>query len=97
MGIVAPILALLIRRHGISIVEIGVLGIAGMLGWLIFEPLSGIVSSSKQAGYDNLRTSLYLNNLLPLSVCDGFHSLSHPRLRPILLLLHVECPNMSAP
>jgi sugar phosphate permease len=44
MGIVAPILALLIRRHGISIVEIGVLGIAGMLGWLIFEPLSGIVS-----------------------------------------------------
>jgi DHA1 family multidrug resistance protein-like MFS transporter len=44
MGIVAPILALLIRRHGISIVEIGVLGIAGMLGWLIFEPLSGFIS-----------------------------------------------------
>jgi hypothetical protein len=28
MGIVAPILALLIRRHGVSIIEIGVLGVA---------------------------------------------------------------------
>ncbi len=44
MGIVAPILALLIRRHGVSILEIGVLGVAGMLGWLIFEPLSGAIS-----------------------------------------------------
>ncbi len=44
MGVVAPILALLVRRHGVSIVEIGVLGVAGMLGWLIFEPLSGAVS-----------------------------------------------------
>src|SRR5512137_1674448 len=44
MGIVAPILALLMRRHGVSIVEIGILGIAGMLGWLIFEPLSGVLS-----------------------------------------------------
>ena len=44
MGIISPILALLIRRQGVSIVEIGVLGIAGMLGWLIFEPLSGIIS-----------------------------------------------------
>jgi MFS family permease len=44
MGIVSPILALLIRRHGVSIIEIGVLGIAGMLGWLIFEPLSGAIS-----------------------------------------------------
>jgi MFS family permease len=44
MGIVAPILALLIRRHGVSIIEIGVLGVAGMLGWLLFEPLSGVIS-----------------------------------------------------
>ncbi len=44
MGIVAPILALLIRRHGVSIIEIGVLGVAGMLGWFIFEPLSGLIS-----------------------------------------------------
>jgi len=44
MGIVAPILALLIRRHGVSIIEIGILGVVGMLGWLIFEPLSGIIS-----------------------------------------------------
>jgi MFS family permease len=44
MGIVSPIFALLIRRHGVSIIEIGVLGIAGMLGWLIFEPLSGAIS-----------------------------------------------------
>jgi MFS family permease len=44
MGIVAPILALLIRRHGVSIIEIGVLGVVGMLGWLIFEPLSGVIS-----------------------------------------------------
>jgi len=44
MGIVSPILALLIRRQGVSIVEIGVLGMAGMLGWLIFEPLSGAIA-----------------------------------------------------
>ncbi len=44
MGIVSPILALLIRRQGVSIVEIGVLGVAGMLGWLIFEPLSGAIA-----------------------------------------------------
>lgn len=44
MGIVAPILALLIRRQGVSIVDIGVLGVAGMLGWLIFEPLSGAIA-----------------------------------------------------
>ena len=44
MGIIAPILALLIRRHGVSIIEIGILGIAGMLGWFIFEPLSGVIS-----------------------------------------------------
>ena len=44
MGIVAPILALLIRRQGVSIVEIGVLGVVGMLGWLIFEPLSGVIA-----------------------------------------------------
>jgi MFS family permease len=44
MGVVAPILALLIRRHGVSILEIGVLGVAGMLGWFIFEPLSGAIS-----------------------------------------------------
>jgi sugar phosphate permease len=44
MGIVAPILVLLIRRHGVSIIEIGVLGVAGMFGWLIFEPLSGVIS-----------------------------------------------------
>jgi len=44
MGIISPILALLIRRHGVSIVEIGVLGVVGMLGWLIFEPLSGAIS-----------------------------------------------------
>jgi len=43
-GVIAPILALLIRKHGISIIEIGVLGIVGMLGWLIFEPLSGVIS-----------------------------------------------------
>ena len=43
-GIVAPILALLIRQHGISITEIGVIGIWGLLGWFIFEPLSGIIS-----------------------------------------------------
>jgi MFS family permease len=44
MGVVAPILALLIRRHGVSILEIGVLGVTGMLGWFIFEPLSGAIS-----------------------------------------------------
>jgi len=44
LGVIAPILALLIYRHGVSIIEIGVLGVAGMLGWFIFEPMSGVIS-----------------------------------------------------
>ena len=44
MGIISPILALMVRRHGISIIEIGLLGLVGTLGWFIFEPLSGLIS-----------------------------------------------------
>lgn len=43
-GIVSPILALFVREQGLTIGQIGLLGTAGMLGWLIFEPLSGVVA-----------------------------------------------------
>jgi hypothetical protein len=38
-GIVSPIMSLLVRRQGLSITEVGILATAGMLGWLIFEPI----------------------------------------------------------
>jgi len=43
-GMVSPILALFRRQQGLSIGEIGLLGIVGTLGWFIFEPLSGFVA-----------------------------------------------------
>jgi predicted MFS family arabinose efflux permease len=43
-GIIAPILSLFIRRQGLSITQIGFLRTAGMLGWLIFEPIMGVVA-----------------------------------------------------
>ena len=43
-GIVSPILALFIRGQGLTLSQIGLLGTAGMLGWLIFEPLAGVVA-----------------------------------------------------
>jgi MFS family permease len=43
-GIISPILAIFIRGHGLSVAQIGLLGTAGMLGWLLFEPVSGIVA-----------------------------------------------------
>jgi MFS family permease len=50
-SIVSPILALFIKSHGLSVSEIGYLGIAGMLGWLIFEPLFGLVADSIRKKY----------------------------------------------
>ena len=50
-SIVSPILALFIKSHGLSVSEIGYLGIAGMLGWLIFEPLFGFVADSIRKKY----------------------------------------------
>ena len=84
MGIVAPILALLIRRHGVSIIEIGVLGVAGMLGWLIFEPLSGVISDRVNRrvmiAFSIVSTSIiYL--LYPLQRCLATFSYS-PSLYP---------------
>jgi len=43
-GIISPILSLFIRRQGMSIGQVGLIGTASILGWLIFEPLSGVVA-----------------------------------------------------
>ena len=50
-GVIAPILALFIRRQGLTVSQIGLLGIAGMLGWLIFEPISGVVADRVRKKY----------------------------------------------
>jgi MFS family permease len=50
-GIISPILALFIRGHGLSVSQIGVLGIAGMLGWFLFEPLFGVVADRVKKKY----------------------------------------------
>jgi MFS family permease len=50
-GIIAPILSLFIRGHGLTVSQIGFLGIAGMLGWFIFEPLSGVVADRIRKKY----------------------------------------------
>ena len=47
-GIISPILALFIRRQGVSVTQLGLLGTAGMMGWLIFEPLSGVIADRVQ-------------------------------------------------
>jgi MFS family permease len=43
-GIISPLLSLFIRRQGMSISQVGLIGTASILGWLIFEPLSGVVA-----------------------------------------------------
>ena len=43
-GIISPILSLYIRQQGMSISQVGLLGTASILGWLIFEPLSGVIA-----------------------------------------------------
>ena len=43
-GIISPILSLFVRRQGMSIGQVGLIGTASILGWLIFEPLSGVVA-----------------------------------------------------
>jgi DHA1 family multidrug resistance protein-like MFS transporter len=43
-GVVSPILALFIRGQGLSVAQIGLLGTASMMGWLFFEPLSGVIA-----------------------------------------------------
>jgi len=43
-GIISPILSLYIRKQGLSISQVGLLGTASILGWLVFEPLSGVVA-----------------------------------------------------
>ena len=50
-GIISPILALFIRRQGMTVTQIGLLGTASMLGWLIFEPLSGVVADRVRKKY----------------------------------------------
>ena len=50
-GIVSPILALFIRGQGLTLSQIGLLGTAGMLGWLIFEPLAGVVADRVHKKY----------------------------------------------
>lgn len=43
-GLLAPILSLFIRRQGMTITQVGLLGTASVLGWLIFEPICGILA-----------------------------------------------------
>jgi DHA1 family multidrug resistance protein-like MFS transporter len=50
-GIVSPILALFIRGQGLTLSQIGLLGTAGMLGWLIFEPIAGVVADRIRKKY----------------------------------------------
>ena len=50
-GIISPILALFIRRQGVSVTQLGLLGTAGMMGWLIFEPLSGVIADRVKKKY----------------------------------------------
>lgn len=50
-SILSPILSIFIKGHGLSVSQIGYLGIAGMLGWLIFEPLSGLVADKIRKKY----------------------------------------------
>jgi len=50
-GVISPILSLFIRGQGVSVTEIGLLGTAGMLGWLIFEPISGVVADRVRKRY----------------------------------------------
>ena len=50
-GVVSPILALFIRGQGLSVSQIGLLGTAGMIGWLIFEPLAGVVADRIRKKY----------------------------------------------
>jgi MFS family permease len=50
-GIISPLLALFIRGHGFTLSQIGFLGTAGMLGWLIFEPLAGVVADRIRKKY----------------------------------------------
>ena len=44
MGIIAPILGLFVRSHGLSMAQIGLVGTASMLGWFIWEPIMGLVA-----------------------------------------------------
>ena len=41
-GIVSPILALFVRGQGLTVSQIGLIGTASMIGWLIFEPVAGV-------------------------------------------------------
>ena len=50
-GVVSPILALFIRGQGLSVVQIGLLGTASMMGWLFFEPLSGVIADKVRKKY----------------------------------------------
>ena len=45
-GIISPILSLYIRKQGLSISQVGLLGTVSILGWLVFEPLSGVVADN---------------------------------------------------
>ncbi len=51
VGIVSPILALFIRGRGFSLSQIGLIGTASLLGWLIFEPIAGVIADRIQKKY----------------------------------------------
>ncbi len=43
-GVISPILALFIRKQGYTVTQIGFIGTAWILGYLIFEPIAGVVA-----------------------------------------------------
>ncbi len=90
MGVVAPILALLIRRQGVSIVEIGVLGVGGMLGWFIFEPLSGAVS-------DRLNKRMMISfSAISTAILYALYPLAHDFIHFLVLAFAINSVSSAA-
>lgn len=50
-GVISPILALFIRKQGYSVTQIGFIGTAWILGYLIFEPIAGVVADRLNKKY----------------------------------------------
>lgn len=76
-GIISPILALFIRGHGLTVSELGLIGMVGMLGWFIFEPLVGVVADWVRKKYlliFAVLTSSFIYTAYPLA--DSFWQFS---------------------
>ena len=71
MGIISPILSLFIRSQGLSMTQIGLIGISSMLGWFIWEPIMGIMT-------DRLNKRLLLaSSLISTTILYGVYPLAN--------------------